>query len=93
MLTAHFRTKQEIGLEPRSVAPAAGGGGSGPPDPAASELGPLVERFVELPQDEFLSALVAVIGPPPVKQPLVLGEARVIETRPLPPEEPGAPAD
>jgi hypothetical protein len=42
-----------------------------------------VGRLIELPSEEFMAALVKLIGPPPVKQPLNLEEVTVIEKRPL----------
>ena len=34
-----------------------------------------------------METIVALLGPPPVKQPLKLDEVTVIEKRPLPPNE------
>ena len=58
--------------------------GGGAPDSALNRaLAELVDRLMRLPPEEYLSTMVALIGPPPVKQPLVLEEVKVIEKQPL----------
>ncbi len=46
------------------------------------ELYELVSKIVNLPTEEFLPAIVELLGPPPVKQPLQLEGAIVIERKP-----------
>ena len=84
LLHRHFVTQQDVGLEPK-VAPAArdAKGGSGVDNAVDPTLKQLVDYFVNLPPEEFIPTVVAVLGPPPIKQPLNLGEVTVIEKRPL----------
>ena len=44
-----------------------------------------MDRIVKLPEDQYMPTLVALIGPPSIKQPLVLDQdvVTVIEKRPL----------
>jgi hypothetical protein len=97
LLHRHFVTQQDLGLEPK-LAPAARdpkGDGGGAPDSAVNQaLKELVNRVHDLPDAEFLPAMVALIGPPPVKQPLVLDPNEVIEFgRRTPPEAADGSAD
>jgi hypothetical protein len=89
LLNDHLRNQQAVGLEPK-VTPAGqeprgarSASDTAPePDPTTKAL---LDHVVNLPEGEFIPTLVALIGPPPVKQPLHLGEATVVERRPLTP--------
>jgi hypothetical protein len=92
LLHRHLVAQQDLGLEPKVTPGArklgADDGGDQPDNPATRTLAALVSRVVDLPEDAFMPTLVALIGPPPVKQPLVLeGEAVELERRPLPPDD------
>ena len=49
-------------------------------------------RVADLPVGEWAEVITAVLGPPPVKQPLILEEVdfKVIEKRPLTPDDAGS---
>ena len=83
MLERHKITQQELGILPK-VTPAAGKDGN-PSDAddkstQVRELKDLVNRFVELPEGEFIPHIVQLLGPPPVKQPISI-EGTVLEKK------------
>ena len=84
-LLDYERLLQEAGLKPK-ITPAArdakGEGGSAVGNAVTQELAVLVNRFVNMPSEEFMPALVALLDPPPVKQPPTI-EGTVIERRTL----------
>lgn len=90
LLHRHFATQQDLGLEPK-LTPAGreakGEGGSADDNAANRALAAVVGRLIELPSEAFIATLGELIGPPPVKQPLKLGEVTVIEKRPLTAED------
>ena len=85
----HLVTQQELGIEPRVTAPGKPGVETDPERGLRGrELVDFAHRVAELPEGQWAEVVTAILGPPPVKQPLVLdGEAIVLEKRPLPPEE------
>jgi hypothetical protein len=96
LLHRYFVTQQDVGLEPKltpAVRDAKGEGGSaGDNATNRATLADLVGRLVDLPTDQYLETLVAVLGPPPIKQPLQI-DGVVIEKKPLEPDDatPGEP--
>lgn len=73
-----------MGLEPK-VTPASkgdGGGADGRVGAQGRELATLVQHFVDMPSDQWLEAMVQILGPPPIKQPLQI-DGVVIEKEPL----------
>ncbi len=82
MFNDNLRIQQELGLEPK-VTPA-GGREDGPDRGVNDEVRQLVARVLDLPAGQFLPAVVALIGPPPVKQPLVL-ESEVLASEKVEP--------
>lgn len=94
LLHRHFVTQQDVGLEPK-VTHGGKGDGVGADnrnDAEAREVSTLVHRIVELPSDQWLEAVVQILGPPPIKQPLKL-DGEVIEMEPLKSDDvtPGGP--
>lgn len=72
----------------RIINPKASPAGKDEDDPDARsgahvrEMHDLVHRIVDLPVGEFMPTVIALIGPPPVKQPLVLeGEGFAVDER------------
>lgn len=65
-----LRVQQELGLEPKLTL--TGRDEDEPEGSAREELRRLVGRVLDLPPEEFVPSIVALLGPPPVKQPLVL---------------------
>lgn len=67
LLQDHLRAQQELGLEPRVVATRAAGDDGRPGEgQEQNQLVRLVERVVELPSEEFIPALMQLLGPPRV---------------------------
>ena len=97
LLHRHFTTQQEVGLEPKLTAAgreAKGEVGSLGNSAADKVLADLVSRLLDLPEEEFMPALVALIGPPPVKQPMILEAiAEDLGKVPEPPKDPEPGAD
>lgn len=79
-LDRHLRSQQEVGIEPKVVGPGRGEGDGGDRG-ATDELRQLLSRVLELPAEQFGPTLVALLGPPPVRQPLVLEGQVVPEVR------------
>lgn len=89
MLERQLRMQQELGLEPR-VGAAEALRAEGPGGEVREELRQLLVRLTDLPPEEFAPTLLAVLGPPPVRQPVVL-EAGPAEAEPAAGPEPDQP--